>query len=79
MPRRDPQTICAALAELKKFLIYFGDCDYTRIAPLERLTSRFQEERLTNEMVSELIRFKDEVSIQTREQIWGWTATARPK
>jgi hypothetical protein len=71
MPRRDPQTICEALAEVKKFFIYFGNSDCTRIALLERLIQRFQEERLTNEMVAELVRFKDETYIQTREQIWG--------
>ena len=71
MPRRNPQTICAALAELKKFYIYFDNSAVTRIAPLEKLIRRFQEERLTKEMVSDLIRLKDEIYIQTREQIWG--------
>jgi hypothetical protein len=71
MPRRDPETICAALAELKKFYIYFDASAYTRIAPLENFIHRFQEERLTNSMVSDLVRLKDEIYIQTREQIWG--------
>jgi hypothetical protein len=71
MPRRDPKAICAALAEVKKFYVYFGDSESSRVVPLERLIQRFQEEPLNDEMVSELVRLKDEFYIQTREQIWG--------
>lgn len=71
MPHRDAKTICKALAELKKFFIYFGHSDFTRIRPLEQFMRRLQEERLTIALINEIERFKDEVLIQTRDQIRG--------
>ena len=71
MPRQSPQAICDALLEVKKFFLNFGDSNFTRIAPLERMIGRFQQERLSKEMLMELTQFKDETYLQTREQIWG--------
>ncbi len=78
MPR-DPELICQALAELKRFYIYFGDSEYTRILPLERFIIRFKEERVTKGLISEFLRFRDEVFIQTREQIQGSRALPGPE
>ncbi len=71
MPHRDPEIICQALAELKKFYIYFGDSEYTRVEPIEAFILRFNEQRVTKELISEFTRFKDEIFLQTREQIYG--------
>ncbi|HEX5221978.1 MAG TPA: hypothetical protein VFZ59_20615 [Verrucomicrobiae bacterium] len=71
MSKRDPQSICQALSELKNFFIYFGHSERTRIQPLDGYIQRFQSERPSAALVSELEAFTGELRVQAEDQIRG--------
>ena len=63
MERPDSQTICRALDEYSKFFTEFGDAN-SNIPRFNEFSRRFREEKITKELIRELVNFRDGVHNQ---------------
>lgn len=70
MPKLNPDTLCDALTELRRFFVDFDDSKYTRVLPLERYIQTINDGGLNKALIKELEHVKFELYTQAREQIY---------